>query len=324
MYAYGKEKVGEDDPLVSVVLRVTDSPALLTEALQSVLSQTYGKFEVIVVGGEASEEAARSCKDSRIVHLPSEGKDDGAAVRAGMDAAGGELIAYLDAAAVYYPHHLSMLVRHMRGCGCPFACSPAFQVLQVWVTDRYVTVGKRTFFNTECDRLGTQVVIPVPLSSVMHRRDFQGARDIIGRDLFPSPDGMLVRLPERHGFCRLGEPSVEIRNRTPRSEERASPPADPFGQSKDACIDALGDVLREKERRIRDLEREMREKEDRISRLEETLRDREQRLCDLEDGMRVYSLYLSQHRETPSRADAAPEVPPVVSSESGKAHDGRK
>ncbi|MFO0753174.1 MAG: glycosyltransferase [Thermodesulfovibrionales bacterium] len=325
MHPYGEGRSGEREPLVSVVLPAGSSPALLTEALQSILSQTYGNFEAIVVGGGAAGEAARSCSDGRIVHLPFEGEEGAPAVRAGGEAARGERIAYLDAAAVYYPFHIEALVRHMGRCGCPLAFSPAFQVLRVWVADRQVTVGKRIFFSTECDRLGRQLTLPVPLSSVMHRRDSPVAREMIGRGLLIAPEGLLVRLSEQHGFCRVGDPSLEIRGRALQEGEArgAAPlPDDPCGWSRDSHSAALEGELSAAERRVKHLEREVAEKGRRLACLEETLREREQSLRDLEDGLRVSSFYLAHLSPRQKENYAQPDFVLEISIESGEARDG--
>lgn len=60
----------QERPLVSVTIATRDRPEVLaSRSLPSVLAQTYGELEVIVVGDNAAgstEEAVRSCDDTRV------------------------------------------------------------------------------------------------------------------------------------------------------------------------------------------------------------------------------------------------------------------
>ncbi len=87
-------------PLISVVLPTYDRVRLLGRAVESVLSQTYRSLELIVVDDGSTDETPSylaSVADPRLKVLRRPHTGNVAAVRnAGVDAAGGEWIAFLD------------------------------------------------------------------------------------------------------------------------------------------------------------------------------------------------------------------------------------
>ena len=86
-------------PLISVVLATRDRAAHLRRAIDSVLAQTYDRFELLVVDDASEDETAAviaAVRDGRVRGLGGAGRGPHAARNAGVDAARGELIAYLD------------------------------------------------------------------------------------------------------------------------------------------------------------------------------------------------------------------------------------
>lgn len=102
--------------MVSVVIPTYGRPDRLPFAVDSVLSQTYGSFEVIVVDDNQPDSEARAKteelmrryeNDSHIIYLKHEKNKNGAAARnTGMRAAGGEFIAFLDDDDIFLPDKL--------------------------------------------------------------------------------------------------------------------------------------------------------------------------------------------------------------------------
>jgi len=105
-----------DRPAVSVVVRTKDRPKLLREALESLAAQTFRDFEVVLVndGGRSVDDVASQFPNLRLnaITLP-ENRGRAAAANAGVAAARGEFIAYLDDDDVYYPPHLETLHRFL-------------------------------------------------------------------------------------------------------------------------------------------------------------------------------------------------------------------
>ncbi|HEV8716912.1 MAG TPA: PIG-L family deacetylase [Candidatus Binatia bacterium] len=106
-------------PAVSVIVRTKNRPGFLREALESLMGQTFRDFEVIVVndGGQDVGPVLVEYANLRstLVRLePGQGR--AAATNAGVRAAQGEFVTYLDDDDLYYPPHLetlySFLSRH--------------------------------------------------------------------------------------------------------------------------------------------------------------------------------------------------------------------
>lgn len=100
-------------PLVSVVLPTYERPELLRRAIDSVLRQSYTRWELLVVddGGRADSEAVvTASEDPRIRWMRIEHRGVCAARNVALAAAGGELIAYLDDDNMMDPAWLTSVV----------------------------------------------------------------------------------------------------------------------------------------------------------------------------------------------------------------------
>jgi glycosyltransferase involved in cell wall biosynthesis len=95
-------------PLVSVVVPVYNSEAFLRETLDSIFALEYEPFEVIVVDDgstDASPSIAQSYPGLRYIHQ--ENRGPAAARNAGIEAAQGEFVAFVDSDDIVLPHKLS-------------------------------------------------------------------------------------------------------------------------------------------------------------------------------------------------------------------------
>ena len=105
---------GEAGPLVSVIVRTRDRPALLASALRSIAAQTYANLEIVVVndGGldvkDVAEAVAGGIPVTYIAHEKNRGRS--AAANTGLKAARGAYLNFLDDDDVLYPGHLETLV----------------------------------------------------------------------------------------------------------------------------------------------------------------------------------------------------------------------
>lgn len=102
-------------PLVSVIVRTKDRPHLLQEALQSVALQTYPNLELVVVndGGADVTSVVQGYADGignvHTVHL-AENRGRAAAANAGLDAASGAYLIFLDDDDLIEPEHIAGLM----------------------------------------------------------------------------------------------------------------------------------------------------------------------------------------------------------------------
>lgn len=102
-------------PLVSVVIPTYNHAHFLGRALQSVLDQTYPNWEVIVIDNHSednTDQVIQSFNDSRITTLKIHNNGIIAASRnAGIRAAKGDWIAFLDSDDLWYPQKLDIALK---------------------------------------------------------------------------------------------------------------------------------------------------------------------------------------------------------------------
>lgn len=105
----------EAGPLVSVIVRTWDRPALLSNALRSIAEQTYANLEIVVVndGGRDVKDVVTALAGgipvTYVVHQKGEGRS--AAANSGLGAARGVYLNFLDDDDLFYPDHIETLVR---------------------------------------------------------------------------------------------------------------------------------------------------------------------------------------------------------------------
>src|SRR5215470_14794342 len=107
--------VEEGAPLVTVIVRTKDRPALLREAIASLAAQTTSDVETVVVndGGAPPDLAALPGGiRARVVDTPApHGRSK--ALNTGVAEARGRFVAFLDDDDLYLPEHLETLARFL-------------------------------------------------------------------------------------------------------------------------------------------------------------------------------------------------------------------
>ena len=103
-----------EKPKVTVIITTFNRPQYLSEALESVINQSYQNWEVILLndGGVNVQEVVDKFADPRIIYVD-DTKNRGAAYRRnrGLDMARGEYVCYLDDDDIYYSNHIELLVK---------------------------------------------------------------------------------------------------------------------------------------------------------------------------------------------------------------------
>ena len=97
-------------PLVSVVIPTYNRAHYVTEAIESVLNQTYDRYEIIVVndGSKDDTEKVLAPYQDRVTVITQQNAGLSAARNAGIDASKGEIIALLDDDYRWLPHKLAV------------------------------------------------------------------------------------------------------------------------------------------------------------------------------------------------------------------------
>ncbi len=152
-------------PVVSVIIPTCNRPESLKVAIKSVLVQTFGDLELIVVNdcGENDLGALISgMNDNRIKYLAHEtNRGPSAARNTGIKAARGKYIACLDDDDIYYPGHLQTLVDFLETSEYKIAYADTFRTLQVLEKGACVTKRKDLFsFDYDPDRILIDNLMP--------------------------------------------------------------------------------------------------------------------------------------------------------------------
>ncbi|MBQ0071041.1 MAG: glycosyltransferase family 2 protein, partial [Spirochaetales bacterium] len=106
------------EPLISVIVPVYKVEAYLPLCVESILNQTYGNLEIILVDDGSPDQCGRMCdeygkKDSRILVLHQENKGLSDARNAGLEKARGEYISFVDSDDWVSPYYIEHLYQSM-------------------------------------------------------------------------------------------------------------------------------------------------------------------------------------------------------------------
>jgi glycosyltransferase involved in cell wall biosynthesis len=114
-----------EDGLVSVIIPVYNGAKYLAESIDSALSQSYSKLEVVVIDDGSTDDSAAIAKSygDRIVYLRKENAGTAAARNAGIRASRGEFVALLDQDDLWMPDHLQLEVQILQEPGVALAYS---------------------------------------------------------------------------------------------------------------------------------------------------------------------------------------------------------
>lgn len=112
---FAVNKTVESSPLVSVFIPAYNADRFLSQAIDSVLAQTYQNYELIIVDDGSTDHTADILKryqaDPRItIHRHPENRGMATAWNVGLSLSQGELIAKLDADDFYEPDYLASMV----------------------------------------------------------------------------------------------------------------------------------------------------------------------------------------------------------------------
>lgn len=109
------KRVKENSPKVSIIIPVYDSSDTISEALESVLTQKFTDFEIILIDDGSSDQAELEKTIEpfldKIIYIKQENKGAGAARNIGIENARGEYLAFLDSDDIWLPGYLQAQIR---------------------------------------------------------------------------------------------------------------------------------------------------------------------------------------------------------------------
>ncbi|HEY5884628.1 MAG TPA: glycosyltransferase [Pyrinomonadaceae bacterium] len=115
--------------VVSIIIPAYNSSAYIAETLDSVFAQTFDSYEVIVIndGSPDTERLERELKpySGKLHYIKQENRGAAAARNAGVRAARGELVAFLDADDTYLPNFLEKQIELLKSSNADLVYSDA-------------------------------------------------------------------------------------------------------------------------------------------------------------------------------------------------------
>lgn len=112
-----------ESPFFSIIIPTYNRAEFIGKTLESVLSQTYTDFEVIIVDDgstDGTQEIVESLKDERIRYIYQENGERGKARNTGMAIANGNYLTFLDSDDLLYLHHLELASQNIEKYSFPF------------------------------------------------------------------------------------------------------------------------------------------------------------------------------------------------------------
>jgi GT2 family glycosyltransferase len=122
--------MNKENPLVSIIVRTKDRPALLKGALRSIAAQIYRPIEVVLVNDGGCdldiEEIKNILVDINLNYIRLE-KNSGRATAAnvGIENSKGDYMGFLDDDDEFYPDHLKVLIETLAHSSCKIAYTDA-------------------------------------------------------------------------------------------------------------------------------------------------------------------------------------------------------
>ncbi len=164
-----------DDPTVSVIVPTYNRPNTLSEALDSILNQTFKEIEIVVVndaGADVENIVSSRNKKNNITYIR-HGRNRGlaAARNTGIKVARGKYVAYLDDDDLFYPEHIETLVNFLdANKEYKAAYTDAYRAHQEKKDGKYVVTKKDVPHSSDFDY---DLILRgnfIPVLCVMHER----------------------------------------------------------------------------------------------------------------------------------------------------------
>lgn len=214
-------------PSVSILMPVYNAEPYLSEAIQSMLNQTYTDFELIILDDcstDGSADVVQTFSDKRIIYHRNE-VNSGLAnnLNTGLKLAKGKYIARMDGDDISLPHRLQTQVDFLESHPDIDLCSCAMQMFgadnQLWIRDRDPEQVKITmmFYSAV-----------LHASSVFRKDVFEQNNLIYNQETFPAEDYDLwaraafycrmVNLPDVMYLYRMHR--TQVTSTDPRSAEK--------------------------------------------------------------------------------------------------------
>ena len=211
-----------EEPVVSIIMPTRDRLHLLGRAIDSVVAQSFGSWELIVVndGGESIQPLLEGRDAQGRIRCIEFGWSRGqaAARNTALAEARGEFICYLDDDDSYLPHHLQTVVEALRHGTHDFVYTDAVIVKETLDGGELREQGRATPYQ-HGDYSHERLLVGnyIPINTWAHRRDLIDAAGMFDASLKCYEDWeLLLRFAARKDFLHLHETTVEVHHRVDR------------------------------------------------------------------------------------------------------------
>jgi glycosyltransferase involved in cell wall biosynthesis len=211
-------------PAVSVIIPTFNRARVIGRAVESALRQSYQNLEVIVVDDGSTDETAAVLKGfrDRVRYLRQENRGVSAARNAGIAAAIGKWIAFLDSDDEWYPAKLAKQLECLDRPGlkvCFTRCIAENKEIIRDIDDLKPATGKATihYFDNALDLISRVRAHP-QIQSLLVDGDLVRRAGMFDESLYAAEDTRLIySLAFLSGFAYLDEPLVVIHRGTANS-----------------------------------------------------------------------------------------------------------
>jgi glycosyltransferase involved in cell wall biosynthesis len=202
-------------PFISVLINNYNYGRFIAQCVESVLNQTYGNFELIIVDDGSKDDSVSvidSFSDPRIIKIFKKNGGQASAFNAGFEASRGDIIAFLDSDDWWMPHKLETIVKWDRLLDGNHAFLQ--HMVDVWedgkVSPLYPTLYSGNILNHYIEK--REPVHFVGTSGLCFRREILNKVMPVPQQFRISADGFLTRtsivfgnvisIPESLGYYR--------------------------------------------------------------------------------------------------------------------------
>jgi glycosyltransferase involved in cell wall biosynthesis len=159
--------------MISIIIPTYNRPSTLINLLNSIQSQTYTDYEVIVVNdaGDPIEYVLEIFTTIPITYVRhSENKGTASCRNTGIKASKGKYLTYVDDDDILYSHHLETLVKLLQNC--KVAYTDSYQAIQEKQPDGlYKTVDRKVSHSYDVSHIMLLKKNWIPMLCVMHARE---------------------------------------------------------------------------------------------------------------------------------------------------------
>ena len=212
----GQPEIGEvrEGPRISVVVRTRDRPHLLAEALESLAAGEYRRAEVVLVNDGGAPPTIPDGYPLPVVRLDLEQTQGrAAAAQAGVAAATGDYMAFLDDDDLAAPEHLATLAGLVAGAGVRVAYTDAAVAVYELGPDGWACRVRRLPYSRDFDPDVLRVDNYIPFNTLLiERRLFAEAGPFDTTLPFFEDWDFLIRLSAITPFHHLPRVTCEYRH----------------------------------------------------------------------------------------------------------------